>query len=1043
MEINFALIAKGLSPLITPASRRIGRHMIGEEILERRKLDETALQPVIQKAAEQVSDTIEPLGAAEIDQICLFLTSAEAEAIVRQIYAAQILDSQEQSLELIRKEFLIAFSLYTDIPEDELENSVTPIFNALIAGCEEALQIAIDQGRLSAHEAKSAFRHRILLDEIAAIQKNLTFLTTRQLPTIEEILEFEVKYRQQVADRHKSITPPYLDAARKLPIDQLYVPPNFVKISVQEDEQSENLAMPNFCWWIYRTVLLGNPGGGKSTFAEKLCYDLATRYSQRLLAGRQVTPILVVLREYGAQKKDHNYSILQFIEATANSRYQVQPPLGAFEYLLLNGCAMVIFDGLDELTDTSDRQEISSDVESFCNLYPSVPVLITSREVGYKEAPLNEGMFDIFGLAPFEDKQVRKYVENWFALDPDLTDSQQQQKVEAFLEESGTVPDLTSNPLMLGLMCNIYRGEGYIPKNRPDVYAKCAEMLFERWDKGRGILVPLPIKEIESQVKPAMMYLANWIYSDKALQGGVTEQKLIEKAADYLCQRRFEDRDEAEQAACEFIRFCRGRAWVFTDTGTTKEGERLYQFTHRTFLEYFTAAYLNRINRTPNKLLEILLPKIAKQEWDVVAQLAFQLQNKHIEEAGDELLCALLEKARETKGDEEWNLLSFATRCLEFIVPSPRVRRDITTACLEHCLAWGSELVKLKKSPERKLKLRIELKPSEILGILLNATTENRVTIADVVEKLLIEKAKNSNETEGIIALEIGLHLALFFTRSTGGRREQIKEEVAYWRSLSERIFEACTQQIKVLSEKSVRLCFDAFWRGQVSIREFIKWHGVENLFRDCNYILTPNTFTYSIASDLVINTLFLLPQPRLVERWENRLHHIEEAGYILLSSPLPWLTMSEHQRYDVEDFLPRANFYKDQLMEENWEKIFTISSSALFGAFTLFAVILEASDEELSIQVAEQMRQMGKSSFNSIYWTFIARFQPAEMDKVQAELDGCGFTPEQQAFAWRWVRQEINLVEWVEWTEQEEGDEPQFSNDWGATVYQSTPYQR
>jgi predicted NACHT family NTPase len=163
------------------------------------------------------------------------------------------------------------------------------------------------------------------------------------------------------------------------------------------------------------------------------------------------------------------------------------------------------------------------------------------------------------------------------------------------LEESQPVPDLRSNPLLLALMCNIYRGEGYIPKNKPDVYGKCAEMLFERWDKGRGIQVPLPIKEIESQIKPTMMYLAHWIYSDEALQSGVTERKLVAKAADYLCPKRFEDRDEAEQAAREFIEFCRGRAWVFTDTGTTKEGDGLYQFTHRTFLEYFTACYLVRM----------------------------------------------------------------------------------------------------------------------------------------------------------------------------------------------------------------------------------------------------------------------------------------------------------------------------------------------------------------------------------------------------------------------------------------------------------------
>ncbi len=54
--------------------------------------------------------------------------------------------------------------------------------------------------------------------------------------------------------------------------------------------------------------------------------------------------------------------------------------------------------------------EISSDVESFCNLYPSVPVLVTSREVGYEQAPLDEKKFEIFRLAPLKEDQVEKYV---------------------------------------------------------------------------------------------------------------------------------------------------------------------------------------------------------------------------------------------------------------------------------------------------------------------------------------------------------------------------------------------------------------------------------------------------------------------------------------------------------------------------------------------------------------------------------------------------------------------------------------------------------
>jgi predicted NACHT family NTPase len=155
---------------------------------------------------------------------------------------------------------------------------------------------------------------------------------------------------------------------------------------------------------------------------------MATDYPQRLLAGRQVTPILVVLRNYGADKKTHSCSILQFIEATANATYQIQPPPSVFEYLLLNGRAVVLFDSLDELLDTSYRQEISGDIEFFCSLYPSVPVLVTSREVGYEQAPLDERRFELFRLAEFDEEQVRKYARKWFTVDTELTPEQQQQK---------------------------------------------------------------------------------------------------------------------------------------------------------------------------------------------------------------------------------------------------------------------------------------------------------------------------------------------------------------------------------------------------------------------------------------------------------------------------------------------------------------------------------------------------------------------------------------------------------------------------------------
>jgi hypothetical protein len=79
---------------------------------------------------------------------------------------------------------------------------------------------------LSAHEAKSSLRYRLLRDELAGLRKNIEFLTSKEID-VAAVNRFEQRYREQIADRHGRITPPNFDDARKLPIDSIYVVPNF------------------------------------------------------------------------------------------------------------------------------------------------------------------------------------------------------------------------------------------------------------------------------------------------------------------------------------------------------------------------------------------------------------------------------------------------------------------------------------------------------------------------------------------------------------------------------------------------------------------------------------------------------------------------------------------------------------------------------------------------------------------------------------------------------------------------------------------------
>src|SRR5205814_1009873 len=80
--------------------------------------------------------------------------------------------------------------------------------------------------------------------------------------------------------------------------------------------------------------------------------------------------------------------IAEYLAGLCRSPYQVPPPRDALEYLLLNGRAVVIFDGLDEVFDIGARTNAIEAIHGFAHRYPNTPVLVTSRGVGYGEFPL-------------------------------------------------------------------------------------------------------------------------------------------------------------------------------------------------------------------------------------------------------------------------------------------------------------------------------------------------------------------------------------------------------------------------------------------------------------------------------------------------------------------------------------------------------------------------------------------------------------------------------------------------------------------------------
>jgi hypothetical protein len=126
------------------------------------------------------------------------------------------------------------------------------------------------------------------------------------------------------------------------------------------------------------------------------------------------------------------------------------------------------------------------------------------------------------------------------------------------------------------------------------------------------------------------------------------------------------------------VEFSRGRMWVFSDTGTTAAGEKLYAFTHRTFLEYFAAAQLAYDSDTPEKLARTIAPHIARGEWAIVGELAVQIKDATSRAGATRIYEYLLAERRHRSYESRSNTLQFLARCLRSVDPVPPVTRRLT-----------------------------------------------------------------------------------------------------------------------------------------------------------------------------------------------------------------------------------------------------------------------------------------------------------------------------------------------------------------------------
>jgi GTPase SAR1 family protein len=446
-----------------------------------------------------------------------------------------------------------------------------------------------------------------------------------------------------------------------------------------------------------RIVILGDPGGGKSTLCQRLCYDMAKASSLALqYQGKnhvaiedQKIPFRIILRLFEqARVTEPQLDLLTYLirDLRHHASADEKELRTACNYLLQTGRAVIAFDGLDEILETARRREYVEIVTAFCNKYPLCPTLVTSRLVGYENAPLPSD-FDKVQLKRFEKSEILEYAEKFLTQIGDATKSNAESEAQRFVSQTeDNAADLRRNPLMLGLMLWLFMAKGDVPSNRPAIYSECSTLMFDKWDGNRGIKSAIPSGFDRLQL---FSNLSSKIYPYITLRAGVSRQWLTDTLNDYF-KDKFVDGAKAYESAESLVNFIVGRAWVMMESG-----EGIFAFTHQTFMEYFFAKHLESRHDSVKSLFKEIRPKIIKRELDVVNHLALQTKCAGNDRLQSIAIDEILKYADSLSSPPSVQaVMIFAAKALEYLAPSEGDVRRLVAALV----VWSIEQHPTKNS---------------------------------------------------------------------------------------------------------------------------------------------------------------------------------------------------------------------------------------------------------------------------------------------------------------------------------------------------------
>lgn len=404
-------------------------------------------------------------------------------------------------------------------------------------------------------------------------------------------------------------------------------------------------------------VVVGGPGKGKST----ICQFIAQMYRANFIAmsgyknssiddfvkevlankSYEITccriPFIVVLKEYAAwvrqRGNDDNKSLMQYISNKIQSIEGTCIPIEEIRKLLSELPWIFMFDGLDEVPETSNRAEVLGYIRQFVNFdlkeaLADCFIINTTRPQGYNNE-FDETHCLHLEVNELSHEECEEYIEKLFSVMEEKKDYREDyiRIMKEALNDS-TTSRLMKTPLQVTIIAIIVKSGGKPPHERYSLFKQYYETIINR-EKQKDVIATL--NDNINWLEDIHLKIANRLQieseNDENPSAEITVSKLKDIILEYIEENKDDDYQLDKNIGEKFLEIITNRICFLSEN---RDG--YYSFSIRSMQEYFAGTDL--VKGYGDKEVKENIEKIAyKSYWRNVLLFALgyiELERKYL-----------------------------------------------------------------------------------------------------------------------------------------------------------------------------------------------------------------------------------------------------------------------------------------------------------------------------------------------------------------------------------------------------------------------------